>query len=133
MRAQIRVKRLRPTAVRAFVLSIDNEDINDFFQLKVAPEVHSQMMKHYNFIQMVEIENGSITQFHEVRKNAEGVVIRNKFQILAELFNKDLERNEVVKYYAELLNCSTRTAQRHVKDFEDVSPLSSIVAPKPLD
>ena len=117
MRAVITIKQLSKKNAKVVVRSIENEDINTITRLDIGKGIHNQLLKNFNQDLLVEIDDGTIVGFYQ-KINSHNVIINdvNKFDILKAIVPIPLNKSEAINRYISIVDCSERTARRHMRE-----------------
>ena len=117
MRAVITIKQLNKKNAKVVVRSIENEDINTLLKLDIAKGIHNNLLRNFNQDLLVEVDDGTITAFYKTI-NSNNVVIEdvNKFDILKAIVPIPLNKSEAINRYISIVDCSERTARRHLRE-----------------
>ena len=117
MRAVITIKQLSKKNAKVVVRSIENEDINTITRLDIGKGIHNQLLRNFNQDLLVEIDDGTIVGFYQ-KINSHNVVINdvNKFDILKAIVPIPLNKSEAINRYISIVDCSERTARRHMRE-----------------
>jgi len=117
MRAVITIKQLSKKNAKVVVRSIENEDINTITRLDIGKGIHNQLLRNFNQDLLVEIDDGTIVGFYQ-KINSHNVIINdvNKFDILKAIVPIPLNKSEAINRYISIVDCSERTARRHMRE-----------------
>ena len=117
MKAVITIKQLNKKNAKVVVRSIENEDINTLLKLDIAKGIHNNLLRNFNQDLLVEVDDGTITAFYKTI-NSNNVVIEdvNKFDILKAIVPIPLNKSEAINRYISIVDCSERTARRHLRE-----------------
>ena len=117
MKAVITIKQLNKKNAKVVVRSIENEEINTLLKLDIAKGIHNNLLRNFNQDLLVEVDDGTITAFYKTI-NSNNVVIEdvNKFDILKAIVPIPLNKSEAINRYISIVDCSERTARRHLRE-----------------
>jgi Fic family protein len=127
MKAVITIKQLNKKNAKVVVRSIENEDINTLLKLDIAKGIHNNLLRNFNQDLLVEVDDGTITAFYKTI-NSNNVVIEdvNKFDILKAIVPIPLNKSEAINRYISIVDCSERTARRHLREAINLNYIKEI-------
>ena len=127
MRAVITIKQLSKKNAKVVVRSIENEDINTITRLDIGKGIHNQLLRNFNQDLLVEIDDGTIVGYYNTI-NSNDVTIEhvNKFDILKAIVPIPLNKSEAINRYISIVDCSERTARRHLREAINLNYIKEI-------
>ena len=127
MKAVITIKQLNKKNAKVVVRSIENEEINTLLKLDIAKGIHNNLLRNFNQDLLVEVDDGTITAFYKTI-NSNNVVIEdvNKFDILKAIVPIPLNKSEAINRYISIVDCSERTARRHLREAINLNYIKEI-------
>ena len=123
MIVELRLRNVGFKKVNAYVLRIDNKEINHTFSLRIDPQIYNIFLKHFKDTLFCTLEGGILTKVVKTTKPDNEVIIKNKFDLLKEIRVKTHKKTDLKNKYVAIVGCSTRTAERHIKEAIDFGHL----------